>query len=192
MHKRSLISFVTLFIFWIAISGLVDLQHIIVGIFVASFTVWFWKDLDSRLPTILSLRELLLFAHCIIILIGYIIKSNINVIKLLLFSDVSSGSIFLELEPKLRSNWGRVFLATCITITPGTIAIDFDPETDIFAIHALTRETGIDLYYWRIITEIKNLEMLVRRRRINENNNDRIHASNSTSAMESHHRTDRD
>lgn len=164
MRKRSFILFAFLLIFWIVISGVVDLQHIIVGIFLSLFTVWFWKDFDPRLPSILYPRELLLFGRCIIMLVGYVIKSNIDVAKILLFSDLSAGSIFLELEPGIESDWGRVFLATCITITPGTITIDFDPETDVFTVHALRIETGEALYYWRLITEIKELETLVQRR----------------------------
>lgn len=192
MQKKLFVSFASLFTFWIIISGVTDLQHIVVGIIISLFTVWFWKDLEIRLPTLLSPIELLLFGRCILMLIGYVIKSNINVAKILLFSDVSEGSIFLELEPGIKSDWGRVFLATCITITPGTITIDFDPENDIFTVHALTRETGISLYYWRIITEIKNLEIQIRRRKAHVMDNDRIHGSNSAGTSQGNHRTNGD
>lgn len=189
MQKRSAVSFAFLLMFWIVISGVVDLQHIVVGIIISLFTVWFWKDLDTRLPSLLSPMELLLFGRCILMLIFYVIQSNINVAKILLSSDLSEESIFLELEPGIHSNWGRVFLATCITITPGTITIDFDPDTNVFTVHALTRETGISLYYWRIITEIKNLEIQIQRRKANAVDNNRIHDSNSIGSSESDHRT---
>lgn len=164
MNKRAFISSASLLIFWIVISGEINLQHIVVGIFLSLFTVWFWKDFNPRLPRILSPRELLLFGRCILMLIGYVITSNINVAKILLFSHLPSSSIFLELESGIESDWGVVFLATCITITPGTITIDFDPETNVLTVHALTIETGQSLYYWRLITEIKNLERLIQRR----------------------------
>lgn len=164
MNKKIFMLFISLLIFWIVISGVVNLQHIIVGIILSLFIIWFWKDLNPKLPIIFSFRELLLFGRCILMLIGYVVKSNIDVAKTLLFSDVSGGSIFLELEPGIKSDWGRVFLATCITITPGTVTVDFDPETDVFTIHALTIEMAKSLYFWRIITEIKNLEIMVQRR----------------------------
>lgn len=192
MNKRSFISVTSLLIFWIVISGVVNLQHIVVGILLSLFTVWFWKDLNPRLPSILSPREILLFGRCIIMLIGYVIKSNIDVAKILLSSDLSQSSMFLELEPRIESNWGRVFLATCITITPGTITIDFDPETSIFTVHALTIETGMSLYYWSIIGEIKNLEKMVLRRETHVVDNGRIYDSNSISSSESDNRTHRD
>lgn len=189
MHKRSFISFSFLFIFWMVISEAIDLQHIIVGIIVSLLTVWFWQSLEGRLPSILYPRELFYLGRCIIMLIGNIIQSNIDVIKVVLFSDLPVTSMFLELTPGIKSDWGRVFLATCITITPGTVTVDFDPEDDIFTVHALTQETGIALYYWRIITEIRNLERMVERRKAHAVNNDRIHSSNSGSSSKSDNRT---
>ena len=191
MNKKSLISFASLLTFWILISAVVDLQHIIVGIIISLLTVWFWKDLNPKLPRILFPRELLLFIRSILMLIGYVIKSNIEVAKLLLFSNLELTPIFLEMDLGIKSDWGRVFLATCITITPGTITIDFDPETNIFTIHALTKETGESLYYWSIISEIKNLERIVQRRETHVMDTSRIHATNSIGTIESHNRAHR-
>lgn len=191
VRKRSLILFAFLFIFWIVVSGTINLQHIIVGIIISLFTVWFWRDLSPKLPTMLTLRELMLFGHCIFSLIGYVVKSSISVAKTLLFSDLSESSMFMELEPDMKTDWGRVFLATCITITPGTATIDFDPATNIFTVHALRAQTGIDLYYWRLITEIKNLETMVLRREAYVVDNGRVHGSDSASSIESDDRTNR-
>ncbi len=189
MRKKSFALFASLFIFWIVISGSTDIQHIIVGIVISSFTVWFWRNLNKRQPSILSPKELLLFGRFIVMMIGNVIKANIDVIKILLSPKIPTVSIFLELEPDIESNWGAALLATCITITPGTITVDFDPETRIFTVHALTPEIGADLYYWRIITEIKKLETLVRRRNSHVNNNDRIHDTDSISSIEGNNRT---
>lgn len=192
MYKKTFISVASLFTFWIVISGTVNLQHGVVGILLSSITIWFWKDFDTRLPSLLSPRELLMFFICIVKVLGYVIKSNISVIKIILFSNLSGGSLFLELEPRMKTDWGRVFLATCITITPGTITVDIDPEDNIFTIHALTRETAVDLYYWSIIDEIKNLETMVQRRKTHGLDNGRIHDSNSISPGSSDNRTERD
>ena len=181
MHKRTLISLSALFIFWIVISAVIDFQHIIVGIILSLSIVWFWRDFNPKLPGILSFRAIFLFVRCILMLIGYVIKSNLAVAKLLLRSHESVTPIFLEFEFGIKSDWGRVFLATCITITPGTITIDFDPEKDIFTVHALTVETGVALYYWRIITEIEKLERLVHRRDIHDLDIGGIHGSDSNS-----------
>lgn len=193
MQKQSFISFIFILTFWIVISAATSLEHIIVGIILAVGTVWFWHDLSPRLPGIMSPRELLTFARCMLMLVGYVIQSNITVINILLLSNQSVRPIFLELEPGIESNWGRVLLATCITITPGTVTIDFDPETNIFTVHALTRKIGVDLLYWRLISEIRNLEALVRRRRRTYVvDTGRIHVSNPICATKSDHRPHRD
>ena len=191
MHKRSLISFIFLFTFWIVISGVIDVQHIIVGIILSISIVWFWRDFNPRLPSKLPFKALLLFGRSILMLIGYVIKANIDVAKILLFSHQSVTPIFLEYDLGVKTDWGRVFLATCITITPGTITIDFDPDTDIFTIHALTIETGVSLSYWRIVTEIEKLEKLLQRGETHGMDISGIHGPDSISTIKSDHRTDR-
>lgn len=191
MYKRSFISFASLLIFWIVISAVIDIEHIMVGIFLSIITVWFWKDFDQRLPSLLSPRELLLFVRCILMLIGYVIQSNIEVAKILLFSNKSVTPIFIEMDLGIKSNWGRVFLATCITITPGTITVDFDPERNVFTVHALTIEAAESLYHWRIITEIKNLERLVQRRKANVVDTRRVNVSDSSGSIKSDNWTHR-
>lgn len=179
VRKKSFILFIFLLVFWLVISGTTDIEHIIVGIILSLFTAWLWSDFNPKLPSILSPFELLLFGKCIIMMIWYVIKADIDVAKILLFSSKSISPTFLEIDFGIKSNWGRVFLANCITITPGTITVDIDPETNIFTVHALTEESGLSLKNWRMVTEIKNLERLVQRRKTHAMDNGRINDSNS-------------
>ena len=86
------------------------------------------------------------------------IEANITVARALLFSGSRVNPVFIVMQPGIKSNWGRILLATCITITPGTVTIDINPETGQFIVHALTEETGAGLSQWRMIEEIKALE----------------------------------
>ncbi len=190
MRKRSLVLFVLLFVFWIAVSAEVDVQHIIFGVLVASITVWFWHDLDGRLPDVPSIPDLMRLGHCLVLLIGYIIQSNIAVAKTLLFSRPSAKPMFVVMEPNLKSNWGRVFLAICITITPGTVTVDIDPETGRFIIHALTEETAKDILYWRLIDKIIKLETKMERGDKHAMDNGWDNGLNSTSATTGNNRSD--
>lgn len=163
MRKRELVSFVLLLLFWLVISQNSDLQHILVGGILAFFTVWFWHDLGPRLPSMPSIRKLPSLGRFLLLLVGYIISSNIAVAKVLIFSDPPASPVFMVMNPNVKSNWGRVLLATCITITPGTVTIDVDPETGQFIVHALTEQMAIDLCHWRIIDEIRKLETQVKK-----------------------------
>jgi len=158
LHRRSFALFVILFAFWLVISSEADLQHVLTGVLIAGLTAWFWHDLVPRLPEVPSARELLRLGHYLVLLIVYVIQANIAVARTLLFSRHSVKPVFMVLDPGLNSHWGRILLATCITITPGTITVDIDPETGWFIVHALTEKTGIDLLYWRLIDKIRRLE----------------------------------
>jgi multisubunit Na+/H+ antiporter MnhE subunit len=158
VRGRLFVLFIILFAFWLVISSAADLQHILAGVLIAFLTAWFWHDLGPRLPEVPSARRVLRLAGCLFMMVGYVIQANISVARILLFSRHSVDPVFMVLDPGLNTNWGRVLLATCITITPGTITVDIDPETGHFIVHALTEQTGKDLLYWRLIDRIKKLE----------------------------------
>jgi multisubunit Na+/H+ antiporter MnhE subunit len=192
MRKRPLVLFAVLLVFWLVISAEMDLQHILVGIFLTLIVVWFWQDLGPRLPGMPSAEELLRLGHCLVLLAGHIIQSNITVAKILLFSGkpVKVSPVFVEMETPIRSNWGRVLLATCITITPGTVTIDIDPETGRFIVHALTEEIAIGLPYWRLIYRIRDLETCKQRRAKHVVGTGRTYDLDSRSTIESDYRAD--
>lgn len=191
MRKRSLILYVLLLMFWIVISGEMDIKHILIGALLAVITVWFWHDLGPRLPGIPTMKELVYLSYCLILLVSYVIYSNIGVAKTLLFSGKPVDPVFAVMEPPLETNWGRVLLAICITITPGTVVIDVDPDKGRFIVHALTHETAMSLFYWRIIDKIKNLEEYSRRGTEHDLDTGRTHDLDSLGTSKGNHRTDR-
>lgn len=190
MRKRSLVLFALLLVFWVVISAGADRQHILVGALLALITVWFWHDLGLRLPSMLSAEELLRLGRCLVLLALYVIQSNITVAKTLLFSSPPVSPVFLVMQPPIKSNWGRVLLATCITITPGTVCIDVDPETGRFIVHALTEEIAISLFYWKIIQEIENLESCRQRRMEHVVDTGRTYDPDSLGTLPSDYRAD--
>ncbi len=103
-------------------------------------------------------RELIILGHCLLLLVGYVIQANYVVAKTLLSRKKPVDPVFVEMNTHIESNWVRVLLATCITLTPGTVTIDVDPDTGWFIVHALTKEIGTSLLYWRLIDRIRDLE----------------------------------
>ncbi len=156
--------FFLLLIFWLMISSALDLSHLLTGSILVLAVVWFWQALRSRLPGGIYLGELVRLGHCLILLVIYIIQSNITVAKRVLFAPNPLDPVFVEMDTPLETNWGRVFLATCITLTPGTVTVDVNPDTGVFIVHALTGEIGRDLLYWRLIHRIRDLEIHEQRR----------------------------
>ncbi|NLB79353.1 MAG: hypothetical protein GX796_11100 [Clostridiaceae bacterium] len=190
MRKRSFIIFVLLLVFWIVISEEVDIQHVLVGAIVSFANVWFWQDLGPRQPSVPTAGVFLLIVRCILMLAWYIIQSNIAVARTLLFNKPEAKPMFVVMETSIKSNWGRVLLGTCITITPGTVTIDIDPETGRFIVHALTEENAVGLLYWRIIGEIERLEKRMKRREAYVVDTGRAHGLNSPDTLTSDYRAD--
>jgi multicomponent Na+:H+ antiporter subunit E len=190
MRKRSLVLCALLLAFWLAISAEVDLQHLLVGGVLALLTVWFWQDLGPRMPRVLSGTELLLLGRCLMTLIRFIIQSNIAVAKTILLSSPPVEPVFVVMRPPIESNWGRVLLANCITITPGTVTIDIDPKTGQFIVHALTEETATGLFDWQITRGISDLESWGVRRAGNAVAASRSYGVDSLGTLASDHRSD--
>jgi multicomponent Na+:H+ antiporter subunit E len=190
MRKRSLLLCALLVAFWLAISAEVDSQHLLVGAVLAILTVWFWQDLGPRLPRLLSAGELLLLGHCLLTLVRFIIQSNVAVAKTILLSSPPVGPVFVVMRPPIKSNWGRVLLANCITITPGTVTVDIDPKTGQFIVHVLTDEAAAELFNWQIIREISHLESWRKRRAKHAVATGRPHGVDSFRALACDHRPD--
>ena len=190
MRKRSLLLCALLVAFWLAVSAELDPQHLLVGAVLAILTVWFWQDLGPRLPRLLCAEELLLLGHCLFTLVGFIIQSNISVAKTILLSSPSVGPIFVIMRPPVESNWARVLLANCITITPGTVTVDVDPKTGQFIVHVLTYKAAAELANWRIIRVIRHLESWKQRRTEHAMATGRSHGIDSFRAVAGDHRSD--
>ena len=142
MHKRAVILFILMLSFGLVVSTEIDIQHIIGTLIITLVILWLWRDLDPKMPVTLSLKGFFVLGHCLILLAWYIIESNISVARVLLFSKSAINPSFVIIQPKIRSNWGRILLATCITITPGTVTVDIDPDTGEFTVHAITEQTA--------------------------------------------------
>ncbi|NLY51810.1 MAG: Na+/H+ antiporter subunit E [Firmicutes bacterium] len=159
MRRRYIALFLLLFGFWLVIAGEADWEHILVGAVVALVTVWLWKDLVPQIPVSLSARGIMLFGRCLSTLIWSIVDSAISVTKTVVFGKPPVKPVMLTVRPALETNWGRVFLGNCITLTPGSVTIDINPETGVFTIHALNPEIAEGLCSWKIIDEIRALEL---------------------------------
>lgn len=158
MHKRQIVLFIALLLFWLLLSSEYDVQHMITGIVLSASLTWFWRDLAYLLPSKSLTRDLpglILFG---LALLWEIILANIAVAKSVLSSRSKLNSGFVSFQPNLETSWGRVLLANAITITPGTLTIDVNPDTGVFMVHGLTKEMREGLADGRLVRLIQRLE----------------------------------
>ena len=76
-------------------------------------------------------------------LIVEIIKSNLDVLRIILSPTLSATPTLVRVKASQTSDLGQVIYANSITLTPGTISVDV--ANGGILVHALTREGAEDL-----------------------------------------------
>jgi multicomponent Na+:H+ antiporter subunit E len=130
--------FLSLFAFWLLLSGMYTPYLIAAGAGSSLAVVWFAKrmhvvDAEGH-PVALGLRALAYWAW----LLKEIVKSALTVTRIILHPKLPISPTLVRIRPGQRSAVGLVIHANSITLTPGTIAIEAAPGE--FLVHGLTRE----------------------------------------------------
>jgi multicomponent Na+:H+ antiporter subunit E len=83
------------------------------------------------------------FFVLIFILIFNIIKSNIEVAKIVLSKKMPIDPGFVTIDQKLKKELNQALYANAITLTPGTLTVDMDHEKIV--VHGLLKKHVRDL-----------------------------------------------
>ena len=126
--------FILLFLVWVGLTNSLDIQELIVGAVVAFVVAkFFTKDEELNLKN--TILKYIKFAP---IFIKSLIKSNIEVAKIVLSPNLPINTGIVKLKTSLKTNHDKLLLANAITLTPGTITIELDRD-DLY-IHVLNIE----------------------------------------------------
>ena len=66
-----------------------------------------------------------------------LIKANIDVVKVVLSPKQNHQPGIVAVETKLKTDFEISILAAIITLTPGTISMDFSPDGKTIYVHAI-------------------------------------------------------
>ena len=126
--------FILLFLVWVGLTNSLDIQELIVGAVVAFVVAkFFTKDEELNLKD--TIIKYIKFAP---IFIKSLIKSNIEVAKIVLSPKLPINTGIVKLKTSLTTDHDKLLLANAITLTPGTITIELDSD-DLY-IHVLNIE----------------------------------------------------
>jgi multicomponent K+:H+ antiporter subunit E len=121
---------------WLLLQQTLALGQIILGAALAFALAWASSTLR---PLRANLRRLDLAALLALVVLKEIVRSNIDVARVVLKltgnREVRSGFVQIPLE--LRDPHGLAALATIITSTPGTVWVGLSPEGDFLTLHIL-------------------------------------------------------
>ncbi|MDO9217597.1 MAG: Na+/H+ antiporter subunit E [Lacisediminimonas sp.] len=137
-HSVSL--FVSLYLFWLLLSGFFTPFLLSAGVGCALAVVWFARRMDvvdaEGHPIHLGPRALLYWPW----LLKEIVKSSWDVSKIILHPGLPISPTLVRFKPSQMTDVGLVLHANSITLTPGTITIEANAQE--FFVHGLTRASA--------------------------------------------------
>ena len=141
INTKSITLFITLFGFWLLMSGYYTPLILSLGVISCILCVYLTikgKFLDNETLPIYFFPRLIQYT---LWLVKEILKSNIITAKVIL-SKSEEPELF-SVKASQKTNEGKVTYANSITLTPGTVTTQI--KNDTFEIHALTEEFGDDV-----------------------------------------------
>ena len=135
--------FILLFLVWLGLTNSLEIQELVVGAIIAFVVArYFTKNID------VDLKEMALkYIRFTPIFFKSLIKSNIEVAKIVLSPKMPINTGIVKLKTSLESDHDKLVLANSITLTPGTITLELD---------------GDDLYVHILNMKITDREILQR------------------------------
>lgn len=153
--------FIVLLLIWFIFNGKITWELTILGVILCAGIYFFMcRFMDFSLKKDVALvRRSVFFLYYTGILVTEIVKSNIEVMRLVLTDKEIVEPVIIEYNTRLKTRLGRVILANSITLTPGTITISL--EEDQLIIHCLDRSmaAGIDdLVFEKLLIKMENMD----------------------------------
>ncbi|WP_278393018.1 Na+/H+ antiporter subunit E [Sphingobium yanoikuyae] len=122
-----------LFGMWILLTGFSP-GHVVIAAAVGTLGAQIMRRLSPEQPRIRFNRAVVKLAALVI---ADIVRSNIAVGRIILFSPTDRRSGFIELPIALRDPYALAALAIIITATPGTLWLQHDVRKNAVLIHVL-------------------------------------------------------
>ncbi|TRZ96271.1 hypothetical protein D4R78_01315 [bacterium] len=136
--KSKFILFIISFIIWMLLGWPLDIQHALIGIFVALLIAFLTGDMFTRRPHHFGhIGRYLWFGYYIPLFLWECLKANIDVARRVISPRLPINPGIVKVKTHLKSDTALTFLANSITLTPGTLCVDIKPEEGILYIHCI-------------------------------------------------------
>lgn len=141
---------------WLLLNGFTPGQTIL-GFVVAAGAALAFTSLAPEPVRVRSIRAIIVLFFRVL---ADIYRSNIAVLKIIVFNPKTRQAGFVTLNLQLRGRLPLGILACIVTSTPGTAWVNFNPVTGELLIHILDKageeefRTAIKQHYERLLMEI--------------------------------------
>ena len=136
-------TFVCLFLAWIALTGSLDVQELVVGAIVATFVAAVSYELLMK-GRVKNKFEPKRWAYGIAYFPAYVwaeIKSHADVIYRILHPKMPIKPGIVKVPTDLKTDFGITGLANSITMTPGTLSVEVDEKEPSLYVHWISAAT---------------------------------------------------
>jgi multicomponent Na+:H+ antiporter subunit E len=148
--------FLALLVSWLLWSGIFKPLLLWLGLFSCLLSLWLAQRMGFfRHP--MSLRTLLRLPAHWFWLLGEIIRSSVDVARIVLSPSLPISPTVVELTTAEASDAGKVILGNSITLSPGTVTIDV--HKDRLLVHCLTEHSASQLRDPELQRRIAQLEV---------------------------------
>ena len=146
-------------LFWIVLNSRFTLEVVLIGVLITAFISLF----TYRIVGISFKKELNIWRifgkHFLVygaMLIGGMIKSNLQMIKIILSKDSGEKAQILYFDTPVKSDFAKIVLMYSIMLTPGTVA--FEAEEERFGIHAINEKMGKNIEQSIFVKKLNKIE----------------------------------
>ncbi len=139
---RIFLTFCIMAIFWVLLSGIFDMFHLISGLICCNLVSLLSHDLLIKGKSEKNLLKLLRLLFYIPWELWQIVLANIDVAYRVLHPKMPIDPLIIEFDTTLRKDFSLTTLANSITLTPGTVTILVKPERGRFWVHALSKKSA--------------------------------------------------
>ncbi|WP_416306619.1 Na+/H+ antiporter subunit E [Neptunicella sp. SCSIO 80796] len=157
MNKHIISLFFVLAVLWLCNSGIYTPLLLTLGLLSVFFVIWLSLRMgiidDESQPLHLS-RKLPAYYFW---LAKQIIRSNIDVVVHVWRGNQSISPCVATIPIGQQSEIGKVIYANSITLTPGTVAMNIQPDSVL--IHSLTADSMQELRQGEMARQVNRLEM---------------------------------
>lgn len=121
-------------LFWLLVTGSYTVNNFLLGFILGLLLVYL---LRSVLPGRFYIITLYKVIKLIWVFLIELIKSNIDVIRIVLQPSLKNEPAFFTYNTDLKTDWQVVLLSNLITLTPGTIVVGLSDDRTKIYIHAI-------------------------------------------------------
>ena len=137
---RHVIVFLLLTAAWLVLAASTELVVAAVGALIVLFTMIIFPSLHIEIVSLSAVRRLFRLSAFLVYILPALLLASIRLASLTVRPSVAVCSRVLRYNYVIGDRLGLLLLSVTITLTPGTLVLDVDPQRNALYIHNLDRQ----------------------------------------------------